>query len=150
MQAMSMLEQAITGLKILLKKEGIILALKLLVTVLTLQVRRLSYLSLRGFFSYVITNNFNIVFKELNIITKYAVYMYNVHICVYNFNSLFSLPEPKARVRYSDQNFSISVIVVVVVVNFSLFHLLLQNHLVNSNQSWHKASLRKVLISLLK
>lgn len=150
MQAMSMLEQAITGLKILLKKEGIILALKLLVTVLTLQVRRFSYLSLRGFFSYVITNNFNIVFKELNIITKYAVYMYNVHICVYNFNSLFSLPEPKARVRYSDQNFSISVIVVVVVVNFSLFHLLLQNHLVNSNQSWHKASLRKVLISLLK
>ena len=30
---------------------------------------------------------------------------------------------------------------IVVVVNFSHFHLLLQNHLANFNQTWHKASL---------
>ena len=35
----------------------------------------------------------------------------------------------------------LSVIVVVVVVNFSHFHLLLQNHRTNFNQTWHKASL---------
>ena len=31
--------------------------------------------------------------------------------------------------------------VIVVVVNFSHFHLLLQNHQANFNQTWHKASL---------
>ena len=30
-------------------------------------------------------------------------------------------------------------IVVIVVVNFSYFHLLLQNHWANFNQTWHKA-----------
>ena len=37
-----------------------------------------------------------------------------------------SSPEPKARLSFSDQNLS------VVVVNFSHFHLLLQNHLAQS------------------
>ena len=33
------------------------------------------------------------------------------------------------------------VVIAVVVVNFSDFHLLIQNHWANFNQSWHKASL---------
>ena len=33
----------------------------------------------------------------------------------------------------------LSVVVVVIVVNFSHFHLLLQNHWANFNQTWHKA-----------
>ena len=33
------------------------------------------------------------------------------------------------------------VVFVVVIVNFSHFHLLLQNHWTNFNQTWHKASL---------
>ena len=51
----------------------------------------------------------------------------------------FSSPEPKALVSSSDQK--LSVVVIVVVVNFSYFHLLLQNHWANFNQTWHKASL---------
>ena len=42
------------------------------------------------------------------------------------------------------------VVVVVVVVNFSHFHLLLQNQWANFNQSWHKASLGKGDSSLYK
>ena len=41
-------------------------------------------------------------------------------------------------------------VVVVVVVNFSHFHLLLQNHWANFNQNWHKASLGKGDSSLFK
>ena len=52
-----------------------------------------------------------------------------------------SLPEPKAQVSFSDQNLVVVVVVVVVVVNFLYFHLLLQNHWTNFNQTWHKASL---------
>ena len=37
-----------------------------------------------------------------------------------------------------------------VVVNFSHFHLLLQNHWANFNRTWHKASLCKVDSSLFK
>ena len=36
---------------------------------------------------------------------------------------------------------SVGGVLVGVVVNFSHFHLLLQNHWVNFNQTWHKASL---------
>ena len=57
-----------------------------------------------------------------------------LQICIQPVN--FKLPEPKAQVRFSDRNFSI-VLVVIVVVNFSHFHLL-QNHLNNFHQSWHK------------
>ena len=42
------------------------------------------------------------------------------------------------------------VVVIVVVVNFSHFHLLLQNHWANFNQTWHKASLGKGDSSLFK
>ena len=42
------------------------------------------------------------------------------------------------------------VVVVMVVINFSNFHLLLQNHWANFNQTWHKASLGKGNSSLFK
>ena len=54
---------------------------------------------------------------------------------------LFSSPEPKAQVSFSYQNLSVVRRSVVVVVNFLHFHLLLQNHWTNFNQTWHKASL---------
>ena len=61
---------------------------------------------------------------------------------------IFSSPEPKAQVSFSDQNLSVIVFGVIVhgigigvVLNFSHFHLLLQNHWANFNQTWHKASL---------
>ena len=56
-------------------------------------------------------------------------------------------PEQKAQVSFSDQNLSVvclhhcCCLVVVIVVNFSNFHLLLQNQWANFNQTWHKASL---------
>ena len=66
--------------------------------------------------------------------------------CIYNI-MLFCLmplfcwilrsPELKAKVSSSDQNLS------VVVVNFSHFHLLLQNRLIDFNQTWQKASLNE-------
>ena len=57
---------------------------------------------------------------------------------------VFSSPEPKAQVSFSDQNLSVVVVVIVdVVVIFSHFHLLLQNHWPNFNQTWHKASFGK-------
>ena len=63
-----------------------------------------------------------------------------------------SSPEPKAQVSFSDQNLSASVVVVVVVavVNFSYFHVLLQNHWVNFNQTWRIASLGEGDSSLFK
>ena len=46
------------------------------------------------------------------------------------------------RIFSSSEICSLSIVVVgVVVVNFSQFHLLLQNHLNNFNQTWHKAFL---------
>ena len=35
----------------------------------------------------------------------------------------------------------LSVFIIVFVVNYSHFHLLLQNHRANFNQTWHKAFL---------
>ena len=61
----------------------------------------------------------------------------------------FSSPEPKTQVSFSDQNSSVAV-VVVVVVNFSHFHVLLQNHWANFNQTWHKTSLGEGNSSLFK
>ena len=54
-----------------------------------------------------------------------------------NINS----PEVTAQVSFSN-------LVVRLSLNFSYFHLLLQNHWVNFNQSWHKASLGKENSSL--
>ena len=52
-------------------------------------------------------------------------------------SKLFSSPELKAQVSFSDRLSS----VVCLSVNFSYFRLLLQNHWANFNQTWHKASL---------
>ena len=60
---------------------------------------------------------------------------------------LFSSPELKDQVSFSDQNLSVVpvvvgvvvvvvLVVVVVVVNFSHFHLLLQKNWTNFNQTW--------------
>ena len=57
---------------------------------------------------------------------------------------VFRSPEPNAQVTFYFQNSSVVrrfVLVVVVVVNVSYFHLLLQNHWANFNQTSHKASL---------
>ena len=62
--------------------------------------------------------------------------------CWFKKHVVFSTPEPKAEVSCP---FS-----VVVVVNFSHFHLLLQNHWAEFNQTWHKASLGEGNSSLFK
>ena len=58
---------------------------------------------------------------------------------------VFSSPELKAQVSFSD-HLSSGVCLsvrpsVCLSVNFSHFHLLLQNHWANFNQTWHKVSL---------
>ena len=71
---------------------------------------------------------------------------------------VFSSPELKAQVSFSDHLSSVVCPSVCpdihpsvrLCVNFSHFHLLLQNHLANFNQTWHKASLGKGDSSLFK
>ena len=54
---------------------------------------------------------------------------------------ILSLPEQKiyviftAKMSFSDQNIST---IVGVVISIPIFHLFLQNHLANFNQTWHK------------
>ena len=63
---------------------------------------------------------------------------------------VFSSPELKAQVSFSDHLSSVVCLSVRLSVNFSHFHLLLQNHWANFNQTWHKASLDEGDSSLLK
>ena len=71
---------------------------------------------------------------------------------------VFSSPELKAQVSFSDHLSSVvclsvrpSVCLSVrLSVNFTHFHLLLQNHWAKFNQTWHKASLGKGDSSLFK
>ena len=64
---------------------------------------------------------------------------------------IISSPTPKVQVNFLIEICPLSfVVVVVVVVNFSHFHLLLQNHWTNFNQTWPKASLVEGNSSLLK
>ena len=64
---------------------------------------------------------------------------------------IISSPTPKVQVSFLIEICPLSfVVVVVVVVNFSHFHLLLQNHWTNFNQTWPKASLGEGNSSLLK
>ena len=66
----------------------------------------------------------------------------------FNQIEVFSSPELKAQVSFSDHLSSVvclsvhpSVCLSVrLSVNFSHFHLLLQNHWANFNQTWHKVS----------
>jgi hypothetical protein len=60
--------------------------------------------------------------------------------------SVFSSPELKAQVSYSDRLLSVVRLSVCLSVCPSVckllhFQLLLQNHLANFNQTWHKSSL---------
>ena len=68
--------------------------------------------------------------------------------------SIFSSPELIAQVSFSDYLSSVVCLSVRMSVrpsvNFSQFHLLLQNHWANLNQTWHKASLGKGDSSLFK
>ena len=56
---------------------------------------------------------------------------------------VFSSPELKAQVKFSDCLLSIVRPSISQSVNFSQFHLLLKNHWTNFNQNWHKVSLCK-------
>ena len=64
---------------------------------------------------------------------------------VNNRSCLFSSPELKGQVSFSDHLSSVVCLSVrpsvCLSVNFSHFHLLLQNHWANFNQTWHDASL---------
>ena len=51
---------------------------------------------------------------------------------------VFSSPEPKTQVSFSNHNLSVVAVIIVVGLNISHFHLLLQNHRANYNQTWHK------------
>ena len=70
------------------------------------------------------------------------------------FIYIISSPELKAQVSFSDHLSSVVCLSVrpsvCLSVNFSPFHLLLQNHWANFNQTWHKASLRDGGSSLFK
>ena len=80
-------------------------------------------------------------------------------LCRYANPQVFiNSPELKAQVTFSDHlsvvrrgcRFFVVIGVVVVDVNFLNFHLLLQNHWTNYNQTWHKTSFCKGNSSLLK
>ena len=56
--------------------------------------------------------------------------------------NVFSSPELKAQVSYSDCPLSVvSLSVCLSVCKLLHFRLLLQNHWANFNQTWHKSSL---------
>ena len=69
---------------------------------------------------------------------------------VYEFLQIFSSPELKAQVSFSDRPSSVVLLFDRLSVNFSYFHLLLHSHKGNIKQTWHKASLGKENSSLLK
>ena len=66
------------------------------------------------------------------------------------FNKIFSSTELKAQVSFSDRLSSVVCPSFRLSVNFSHFHLLLQNHLANFNQTWHKVFLGEGDSSLYK
>ena len=63
---------------------------------------------------------------------------------------IFSSPELKAQVSFSDQNLSVVRRGCRCHKLFTFSHLLPQNHWANFNQTWHKASLCKGDSSLFK
>ena len=83
-----------------------------------------------------------------------CVYIYSVAVV----RERFSSPELKAQVSFSDHLSSVVCLSVhpsvrpsvCLSVNFSHFHLLLQNDWANFNQTWHKVSLGEGDSSLFK
>ena len=75
-----------------------------------------------------------------------------------SISPVFSSPELKAQVSFSDHLSSVVCLSVrlsvrlsvCLSVNFSHFHLLLQNHWANFNQTWHKVFLGEGDSSLFK
>ena len=67
---------------------------------------------------------------------------------------VFSSPELKAQVSFSDHLLSVVCLSVRLSfrpsVNFSHFHLILQNHWANFNQTWHKSSFGEGDLSFFK
>jgi hypothetical protein len=61
-------------------------------------------------------------------------------------NSVFSSPELKVQVSFSDRPVSVCLSVRLLLLHFQL----LQNHWANSNQTWYKSSLRWGDSSLFK
>ena len=124
----------------------------------------LEFLRLKLFFTFElddISNNFEFhYFQSLNVfIFTVKRYNYNrmyIFICPYTLQNhiqfqLFSSPELKAQVSFSDRLSSVVCLSVCLsVCNFSYFRLLLQNHWANFNQTWHKASLGEGESSLFK
>ena len=69
----------------------------------------------------------------------------------YHLNGFFRASEPKAQVSSSDHNLSVvRRCRCCCRRNFSHFHLLLQNHWANFNQTWHKTFLGDGDSSLFK
>ena len=87
-----------------------------------------------------------------------VLYSFGVVFSRASITRFFSSPELKAQVSFSDHLSSVVCLSVCLSVhlsvrpsvNFSHFHLLLQNHWANFNQTWHKASLGEGDSSLFK
>ena len=80
-----------------------------------------------------------------------VVYMAGqITISIYRNSIFISSPELKTQVRFSDHLSSVVCPSVHLSVNFSQFHLLLQNHWANFNQTWHKVALGEGDSSLSK
>ena len=70
------------------------------------------------------------------------LWLFYVHLNIFKSwykATVFSSPELKAQVSFSDHLSSV-VCPSVCLCKFSHFHLLLQNHWANFNQTWHKVS----------
>ena len=90
------------------------------------------------------TCNFQIWWKVfITFLTMHAqLWLFYVHLNIFKSwykATVFSSPELKAQVSFSDHLSSV-VCPSVCLCKFSHFHLLLQNHWANFNQTWHKVS----------
>ena len=67
-----------------------------------------------------------------------------------DINTFINSPELKAQVSFADHLSSVVCLSVCPPIKFSHFHLLLQNHWANFNQTWYMAYLGKVDSILFK
>ena len=87
-------------------------------------------------------------------VTQHILYQGRVFFHLRIQDTLFSSPELKVQVSFSDRLSSVVCLCarpsVCLSVNFSYFRLLLKNHYANFNQTWYKASLGGEDSSLFK
>ena len=78
-------------------------------------------------------------FKVWNIV-KHPFPMFNRLPVIQDVKWLFSSPELKAQVSFSDRQLSIVCLFISLSIHFNISHFLssLQNHWTNFNQTWHK------------